>query len=328
MMLPIARRNVTRAAAVALLLLVAGLACRAAETPADPTDDGWTEVADGGTVVAFRDDDARAGRLMLEIATSRAPGIAAGMSLATLEPVRIIVASSHEEFEAHTTGGASDWWVGCAFPERGLVIMKSPRIVDYPLQMEDVLVHELAHVAAGRVLEDVWVPRWFHEGVAMAVAGEWRLSESPSLAAAAARGTLYTLSSLERAFPGDANGAALAYAESFHAVQFLMAETGIPRPGELVRAVREAGGFDAALETLYGGDRSGFEAAALGHFDQSFSWALILTRWNLIFAFATVLFLVAVVVRVRRARRQMREWATEEAGYRPGGKRTRPSSWE
>jgi hypothetical protein len=322
------RRVMVRGAATALLLLcLAASLPTALETAAAGTA-GWHETSRDGITVTFREEDGRAAELILEMAVERGPALAEAVSLGTVVPVRIVVAPTHEDFEQRTMGGAPDWWVGCAFPSRGLVVMKSPRIVTYPLHMEEVLVHELAHVAAGRVLGEVWAPRWFHEGVAMSIAGEWRLSQVPSLTAAARSGTLIPLRDLETRFPDSSAGAALAYAESFRAVAFLMERAGLSRAEELVLAVREAGGFDAALEVLYGGDRDDFGRDAIAHFGERYSWGLLFTRWDFFLVAATVLFLVALVVRVGRARRRMREWDEEER--QESARRNRPSgsSWQ
>lgn len=283
--------------------------------------------ADGITVDHQRGDSRYAARV-LEICRHRGDTIAQSMSLPGLAPLRVVIAASDEEFRDATFRGAPDWGVGCAFPDRRLVVLKSPRIVTYPLQMEDVVVHELAHVAAGRLLRGVRAPRWFDEGVAMAVAGEWRLEESPSLASAAQSGHLIPLSALDRAFPSDRNTAALAYAESFHAVRFLMEESGIAEPGELVRVIAEVGDFDEGIALIYGRPRRALEDDVLAFFGRQFRWGLILRGGRLFFVVATGLFLIALAVRTRRARRRVREWEEEEraqAERKPG--RRSGGSW-
>ncbi len=310
-----------RRAIVALLLLLA-------PATAAGSSGEWSELVDGGTTVLYHVEDERSAETVLAIVRLRAPGVAADMSLSRIEPLRVIVASTHDEFRDLTSGGVPDWGVGCAFPERGVVVLKSPRIVSYPLKLEDVTVHELAHVAAGRVLGDVWVPRWFHEGVAMAAASEWRLSQSPAIAAAAATGRLIPLGEIERHFPADFNDALLAYAESFHAVRFLAEEAGLARPSHLVPAVRAAGDFDAALEALVGMDRLEFEEAVEGFFGRRFTWGMLLAQWNPILLIATALFIVALFVRRGRSRRVVREWEHEEERATRFGRRRRPNSWE
>jgi hypothetical protein len=309
---------------LALVPSVVGLPAAASGEAAEAWE---TLAADGLTVDHHRDDALYASRV-LAIYRDRGPVIARSMTLETLSPLHVVIASSNEEFVRETSSGVPDWGVGCAFPARGDIVLKSPRIVDYPLQMEAVVVHEMAHVAAGRVLGRVDVPQWFDEGVAMAIAGEWRLEESPSLASAAAAGQLIGLSSLERGFPSGSEDAALAYAESFQAVRFLMERTRITEPGDLVRLIATEGDFDRALRAIYGASRDDFERDLFEFFGRRFRRALILQGGSFLFAGATVLFLVAMVVRTRRTRRRMRQWEEEELARTPGRpSRPRDSSW-
>jgi hypothetical protein len=304
------------------LALVAASAAPAADPAVESEQavEAWETLSAEGLTVDHRKEDALYASRVLSIYRDRGAEIARSMALPSLTPLHFVIASSNEEFAREASAGVPDWGVGCAFPRRGLIVLKSPRIVNYPLQMEAVVVHEMAHVAAGRVLGRVDVPQWFDEGIAMSIAGEWRLEQSPSLASAAAAGGLIPLSALERAFPGGSDAAALAYAESFQAVRFLMEETGITEPGDLVRLIATEGDFDRALNAIYGASRREFEEDLFDFFGRRFRWGLILRDGRLLFSLATGLFLIALAVRITRSRRRMREWDEEErirSGERP-----------
>jgi hypothetical protein len=310
------------------LLLASPAAAEGAATEGAGAAEAWETLSADGFTIDHRKDDALYASRVLSIHRARGAEIARSMGLPSLTPLHVVIASSNEEFAREASAGVPDWGVGCAFPRRGLIVLKSPRIVNYPLQMEAVVVHEMAHVAAGRALGRVDAPQWFHEGIAMSVAGEWRLEQSPSLASAAAAGGLIPLSALERGFPGGSDAAALAYAESFRAVRFLMDETGIAAPGDLVRLIATEGDFDRALMAMYGGTRAEFERDLFDFFGRRFRWGLILRDGRLLFSVATGLFLIALVIRLRRSRRRMREWDEEER-FRTGGRPPRRSdtSW-
>ncbi len=312
---------------LALLLAWPGLPADGA-TEAEEAHEAWESLSAQGLTVDHRKEDALYASRILDIYRQRGAGIANSMGLPSLTPLHVVIAASNEEFARETSAGVPDWGVGCAFPRRGLIVLKSPRIVNYPLQMEAVVVHEMAHVAAGRALKRVDVPQWFDEGVAMAIAGEWRLEQSPSLASAAASGHLIPLEALEHTFPSGSDAAALAYVESFQAVRFLMERTGITEPGDLVRLIAMEGDFDRALHASYGASRREFEEDLFDFFGRRFQWGLILRGGRPFFVVATGLFLVAVVLRTRRARRRMREWEAEERGEAAGGaRRSGDSSW-
>ncbi len=287
----------------------------------------WNALPGRDVAVLYHDDEPYAGRV-LAISEERAPVIAASMGLRTISPLRIMVASSDEEFLQLTHYGVPDWGVGCALNGEGLVVLKSPRIVGYPLQMETVVAHELAHIAAGRVLRGIAVPRWFHEGVAQAVAGEWRASESVDLARGAAAGMLPELSELDVSFPTDRRSAAVAYAMSYQAVRLLMERSGARSPGQLVAAVSAARDFDSGVFALTGWTRAQFQEEYRNLLSRRFSIGTVLSDDRLLFAGLTLVFVAIVAIRSARTRARMRELEREELeeGARPTGEVRPPDS--
>ncbi len=322
--------SVARRALIALLLLWSPhLAVSLADEGTLPWDGrDWSTLGGAELAVLHHSDDARYAARVLEIYENEAPSIAASMGLSTLSPLRVVIASTDSEFSQLTYHGAPDWGVGCAMMGRGLVVLKSPRIVDYPLQMESVVEHELAHIAAGKVLRGIDVPRWFDEGIAQAVAGEWRMGQASGLAAAAKSGTLPPLSSLDASFPSGREAAAQAYAMSFQAVRFLMNAASVREPGGLVRAVADAGDFDSAVAGLTGMTPADFERSFAEFISRRFTWGTLLNDGRVLFTLAAVFFVVAFGVRLKRSRAKMREWAEQEkrAAADPAAREAREDS--
>lgn len=312
-------RAIALCAASALLLL-----CVA--TPACGETGPWQAVREGALEVRFAPEDERAGRAILRIASQRAPRVAAQVGLPALGPVSIVVAPTAEAFDALTRGGAPDWSVGCAFPERGVIVVRSPRTDLSPLRIEQVMEHELAHVAAGRALGGAWVPRWFDEGVATTIAGEWRLSESDRLADAARSGTLIPLERLEGSFPSDADEAALAYAQSFRAVELLLSRSGDASLAGIIATVRASENFDSALRLLSGADRSEFEDVFSAALRRRFRGAFSVLRSGSLFAGLALLVVAGALLKIWRGRRRVREWEQEDEQGRPVRRRT-DSRW-
>ncbi len=293
-------------AAVALVPLAVAQA--AADAPARE------RLSRGDVTVFYRLADARPAARILEVAVSRGSAVAHSAGLAELGQVTIYVASTGDEFRVLTYGGVPDWGAGCAFPDRGVIVLRNPVTAPDPLHMEDVVVHEIAHIAAGRVLSGVHVPRWFHEGIAMTLAGEWRLPRSSVLAGAGAAGGLIPLDELAVAFPAGAADAMLAYSESFYAVRFLMEEAGPATPAEVLFAIAAAGSFEKGVEALSGRTLQVFERDALASFKGRFGWGVFLSRWNVMFVVLALLMLAGGAVRLARSRRLLREWELEESG--------------
>ncbi|MEA3409726.1 MAG: peptidase MA family metallohydrolase [Candidatus Eisenbacteria bacterium] len=287
-------------------------------------------LSQGDITVFYRAADARPAERILEVAAARGSSVAHSAGLAKLGPVTIYVASTVDEFRTLTYGGVPDWGAGCAFPDRGVIVLRNPVTAPNPLHMEDVVVHEIAHIAAGRILGGVRVPRWFHEGIAMTLAGEWRLPRSSVLAGAGAGGGLIPLDELAVAFPVDAADAMLAYSESFYAVRFLMEEAGDATPGSLLFGIAAAGSFERGVEALSGRTLEVFERDAMASFRGRFGWGVFLSRWNVMFVALALLLLTGGAVRLVRSRRQLREWELEDRvrseGTSRGGRRS-DSGW-
>jgi len=272
----------------------------------------------GDMTVLYQAGDERPAARVLELAATRGKAVALRAGLERLGPVRIYVAATTEEFRTLTYGGVPDWGAGCAFPERGVVVLRNPLSVPDPLRMEDVVVHEIAHIAAGRILGDVRVPRWFHEGIAMTLAGEWRLPMSSGLAGAGASGDLIPLGELSNGFPAGAADAMLAYSESFYAMRFLMDEADSATPAQILSGIGNASSFEEGLKALTGSSLEDFEREAVASFRRRFGWGVLLSRWNVLFVGLALLLLCGGAVRLARSRRLLRAWEAEESGRLAG----------
>jgi hypothetical protein len=315
--------------AVAALYAVLALSYPALCAPGAEAVDRLSET-EGDFTVLYRAGDERPAARILEVASSRGIAVAIRAGLARLGPVRIYVAATGDEFHDLTYGGVPDWGAGCAFPDRGVIVLRNPVSVPDPLGMEDVVVHEIAHIAAGRVLGGTRVPRWFHEGIAMTLAGEWRLPMSSGLAAAGASGDLIPLGELAGGFPPGAGDAMLAYSESFYAMRFLMDRAGSATPAEVLYGIAAAPSFEDGLRALTGHGLAEFEREAVDSFGDRFNWGVFLSRWNVLFVGLTALLLAGGAARLARSRRRMREWEAEERArsegtYREGSGRR--SGW-
>jgi hypothetical protein len=308
--------------AAALFLALTVCASRPAAAGAS-----WRSLARETVTVLFREEDRRAAARVLDVAAPAAVRLWSELEAGTPPPIRLVVASTDEEFD-RLGGGVPDWGVGWADASRGLVALRSPRLVEYPLQMEAVVVHEIAHLAVASALAGVDTPRWFEEGAAMGLAGEWD-GDGKALGAAAVTGRLLPLSAIERSFPEDRTDAALAYAESFRAVRLLARESGVTGEAGLVRAVASAPDFASAVESLSGVSVSEFDGVLRAHLRRTFGWGSALRGAGALVALGAAVLGVAALRRRRRSRRRLRELEEEESAAGPGPRtRTRTgSSW-
>jgi len=214
-----------------------------------------------------------------------------------------------DTFRRWTAGMLPDWGIGLAAGGRRIVIdaWRSDRL-DRPLG--EVLLHELAHTLMAQATGPASLPRWFHEGVAQYVSGEWRLRDTISLMLEG----VPDLDDLERGFAGPFPAADRAYRAALLAIRFLVARHGQDVLPQLLLATRRTGDFAAAFAQVTGESLPQFAAAFHRHHRLRFGWLLLLTRWPGLFVLMAVVLLVGLAGRRWRDRRRLRQMEQEEDG--------------
>ncbi len=143
------------------------------------------------------------------------------------------------------------WAAGAAVPEERRVVIAitaNGRRQD----RERILLHELAHVAVRDAARDEAapnvhrVPRWLDEGIARVIAGEHGADDLSVLARARVADRMLPLAALEDGFPGRADLAQLAYAQSGRAVS-LIEELGPEALPSLLAGIATGESVDEAL---------------------------------------------------------------------------------
>jgi hypothetical protein len=187
--------------------------------------------------------------------------------------VQVWVAPDDAHFRRWAGEGAPEWGVAFAFPVERRIVVHGHRGGGGGGDPDEVLRHELAHLALHEALGDL-PPRWFDEGYASFAAGEWGRDEvlATNFALAIAFGRIPTLTGLDSSFQQGTTAAQSAYAFSYRAVAELASidrRRGLTlffeywrRDQSLEKAVRQAfgltlGGFEARWQAStrqrYGG---------------------------------------------------------------------------
>src|ERR1700752_1296050 len=148
--------------------------------------------------------------------------------------MRVVLADTHGDFAR----GVPSFVAGFAVGEEGLIVLFPARSPDYPHDtLADVLRHEVAHVLISRAAGGRDVPRWFHEGFAVAVERPWAIEDRTRLASALVFGPSFILSPFVVLLGGGQAPQARSYALSAAIVRHLMAAYGEDAPSRVLRAV-------------------------------------------------------------------------------------------
>ncbi len=162
-----------------------------------------------------------------------------------------------------------EWAAGLAIYSESAVIIRSANP-----EWESTLAHELAHMAVDVATGGDSVPRWFNEGFAVATAEQWSIERATTMIAAGLSGNFYEFDDLTVGFPAAASSAGLAYAQSFHFVQYITQHYGEDIFIRVMRRLRESGlGWDQAFEEEAGTSMAAVEAVWASHVSTRYKWA-------------------------------------------------------
>jgi len=201
---------------------------------------------------------------------------------------------------------------GAALPETGEIFIFRSRLGPYPFgSIEQVYAHELSHVYLYRAA-GMRLPRWFDEGVAMHLAGEWGGRDDFYLALALpgiARGN-FSLANLEADFSRGESSNRRSYAVSRAFVRDIFKYRGDAQG--FIALVRKTGSFDRAfIEYFNLSEEAMFER-----------WAKKLPWWGPLYSmvasassiwfFVVLLFLLASLVTLVKRRKWKKKWEEEE----------------
>ena len=214
----------------------------------------------------------------------------------------IDVVLAGEESEAARSVSPST--AGFAISNAGLIVLFPSRSPVYPHDtLEDVLRHEVAHVLIGRAAGGRPVPRWFHEGLAVAVERPWDLEDRSRLVWELVAGPRLSLREIDALFGGGPSAQSRAYSLAAAMVRDLIREHGGAAPAGILRLVRDGEEFDAAVARVAGRPLGAVED---GFWDRQRVW----TVWVPFVTSGNVLWLVVIAVAalaVWRRRRQSQE---------------------
>ena len=207
-------------------------------------------------------------------------------------------------------GGAPEWGSAIAFPDSRRVVLQGSRAGSDAGNPLDVLRHELAHLALHEYLGDL-PPRWFDEGFASWVAGEWGREEVLMTNLALAIRGMPTLEELEASFGSGATAAQSAYALSYRAVAELAQLDRARGLALLLQYWKSTGSFERGMRAAYGMTVAEFESRWRSRTRRQYG-ALALVS-NVTIAGLLLLFILTPLYIVRRRRDRRRLELMKEA---------------
>lgn len=243
-------------------------------------------------------------------------------------PLEIRIAYGRESFDALQPPDvrAPGWAAGVAFSRLGLVVVDA-QASGRAGSVRTVLLHEFAHIALGRLTEGR-IPRWFNEGFALQVAGEWSRTRSGVVARAVMARALIPLSDLDEDWPHSLTDVDLAYAQSASMVGHLLSVENGDALRRLVAKLHEGIPFATALHEAYGKPLVVLETEWKRSLTHRYGWLAVLMDSELLWAGAALLLVLGAWRRKWKRRKRLEEMEAEEALEDPRFEEPPGPPWE
>lgn len=205
-----------------------------------------------------------------------------------------------------------EWGGGGAFGPDSIVVMPGPNPVLGPA-LETVTRHEVVHVVLFEICGTTAIPRWFHEGAAILLAGEL----SPGGLQALARSIVWkgapTFAQVERVNERDREQAAALYAFSHAAVTFMVQNWGQEVLALVVAGCGKDQTFGESVDAVVGLTLPELEGLVRGFVARRYGILFWLLDVHHLWVLTAVLAVTAFVVTLIRRRIRMGKMEEGEA---------------
>ncbi|MBN1664196.1 MAG: hypothetical protein JW943_11395 [Deltaproteobacteria bacterium] len=231
------------------------------------------------------------------------------------DKTQVIISPTIERFQKDQPAGTwlPLWAAGVAYPERNLIIIRSPRSVKRGrIDVVEIFIHEFSHIAVGRALQGEDVPVWLSEGLAMYQSREWNFSRHAVLTRAVLTGGLIPLRVLTLSFPAEEGAAELAYAQSFIFISFIINKIGRDAFHQFIRNYARSGNLESSLRRATGMPIDELEDKWLAYLKLRTSWIPVIASATTLWFAASLIFVYGYFRKRRASRIKLRQWAEEE----------------
>jgi hypothetical protein len=224
--------------------------------------------------------------------------------------ISITLTTSAEQFRRLTHGVIPEWSAAVAIDNESIIISPLPgRRHNLPR----IMAHEIVHIVVNDAAGGEFVPRWFHEGCAQNLSGEWRIRDRLYMVWNVARGNLLSFEDIQNVFSTHRADAGLAYDQSMLAIRHFMKKNGRKALPAVIEGMKAGNNFASAFQQASGVWPSEFEKDYLEFVRKSYGgrslYSIIPGTWTLIMMIAFVVYFI----KRRRNKRLMRQWEIVEA---------------
>jgi LPXTG-motif cell wall-anchored protein len=231
---------------------------------------------------------------------------------ALTDSIQVFIAPNRQAFDSSTAGGIPDWGVGVAIPSRNFLSVLSPTEENFALPFEEVLRHELAHLALSRRVNGQRLPRFMDEGFAMMFAHQWGYGDDITIAKAQLTGDLFSLGDIDWVNMVNASQARIAYAQSYQAVKYIFDNFGQETFRKLLDGFRQGKPRNLVFREVIGTDFNGFDKLFAKYLAEHYHWFMIFTDPIFIWIGLALVIIIGFFLVRRRKQDYYKKWEEEE----------------
>jgi hypothetical protein len=229
-------------------------------------------------------------------------------------PIRVILATENSSWAADMPR----WTAGYAIGSAGTIVIFPTRTPSYPhASIENVLRHEVAHILIDRAAGGRSVPRWFHEGLALAAERDLGFGDRTRLFYELMLGRRTGLGDIDRLFSGDRGSQDRAYVLSGVFVDGLLREHGADSAAQILRQMRNGIGFEAAFADVTGRNLRQAEAEFWSKNRVWTTWLPIVSSSPVLWMLVTLIALLAIRRRRQKDAELRKKFEDEERSIPP-----------
>lgn len=225
--------------------------------------------------------------------------------------VKIILAKSDKQFKILTNWEIPDW--GSAVAESDSLIIVTP-LPGRKSMISGIIAHEIVHIVIGDAAKEQPVPRWFHEGCAQELSGEWGVRDALYMSWKVSRGKALNFREIQDVFSSGRSDAALAYDQSLLAVKYLLRVNGSHILAKILDNMESGDDFPTSFWKATGLWPSEFEQEYLKSLEKDYGYKSLITllpgTWTIILIIAVVVY----IIKRWRTKSILKKWEDEESG--------------
>jgi len=197
-------------------------------------------------------------------------------------------------------------WGGGGTISPNLIIIPCDKKPFLEQDFNQITCHEIVHAVLYRAYPNLFIPRWFHEGIAMTLSGEISFWENIVISKAIFTNSLMSLSSIDSVNSFGKHRAELAYSQSHLAVIFLIDKYGIEVISEILSFSKKRGFFWSGFKDALYLESEEFENLLRQHLISRYHLIFLFSDYYALWILIALLFIVAsVFVFIRKKKKLM-----------------------